>query len=238
MSKKISNVWSIIHNMELSTGVKVGFFLANTWWNKTRIFLYRDENDKGQDLSYFERIFWTFHPNLDVSHPIKLVPQKSFQIDTDLVALIVNDTPEKSIWKPAWLLNPCLNTFHRNFSRLRLYAKNGIFANAIFMSLLRFWNSDCWSQIKIFKVEIQTAAGSIALTANHRRYILKTCLRMLLFHADNDNVSPTASWNAEFAPLRKMTGWNKRFLYRNILNSPDEHIVDNIECVQVHDELL
>ena len=92
MSKEISNVWSIVHNMELSTGVKVGFFIADTWWNKTRIFLYRDENDKGQDLSYFERIFWTFHPNLDVSHPIKLGPQKGFQIDTDLVALIVRET--------------------------------------------------------------------------------------------------------------------------------------------------
>ena len=43
MSKKVSNVWSIIDNMELSTGVKVDFFIANTWWNKAGIFLYRDE---------------------------------------------------------------------------------------------------------------------------------------------------------------------------------------------------
>ena len=55
MSKKVSYVWSIIHNMELSAGVKVGFFIANTWWNKTRIFLHCDENDYILDFSYFEK---------------------------------------------------------------------------------------------------------------------------------------------------------------------------------------
>ena len=152
MSKKVSNVWSIIHNMELRTGVKVGFIIADTWWNKSRIFLYRDENNLL--INYFERIFWIFHPYLDVSHPIKSGPQKGFQTGTDLMVLIGNKRPEATFWKPGWLLNPDLNTFHRNFSRLRLYAKNGIFANAIFMSLLRFWNSDCLSQIKVFKLPL------------------------------------------------------------------------------------